>query len=178
MACSFVVTFRYCSRQASTFLSEAKSAVKQMTLTKWQRGWHKSGKGRHLYSLLPSVKRYSFKSMHNRTAERKINRLRLGHTNLKADLTHKTIIDNPMCKCELAHETPLHLLLYCKLYESQRESLINSMKFMYVQQQVPYYLSTIDFDTLVGFNKHHSLEVRYHLAWAISTFLCSITLCI
>ncbi len=43
---------RYCSRQASTSLSEAKSAVKQMTLTKWQRGWHKSGKSRHLYYLL------------------------------------------------------------------------------------------------------------------------------
>ncbi len=56
-----------------------------------------------------------FKSMHNRTAERKINQLRLGHTNLKADLIHKTIIDNPMCKCELAHETPLHVLLHCKL---------------------------------------------------------------
>ncbi len=113
--------------------------------------------------MLPSVKRSTFKSMHNRTAERKINRLRLGHTNLKADLTQKTIIDNPMCKCELAHETPLHLLLHCKLYDTQRESLINSIELMYVQKQVPYYLRTIDFDTLVGFNKQHSLEVRYHL---------------
>ncbi len=113
--------------------------------------------------------------MHNRTAERKINRLRLGHTNLKADLTHRTIIDNPMCKCELAHETPLHVLLHCKLYDTQRESLINSVELMQVQKQVPFYLRTIDFDTLVGFNKQHSLEVRYHLAGAISTFLCSIT---
>ncbi len=92
---------RECSRQSSTSLSEAKSAVKLMTLTKWQRGWHKSEKGQHLYSLLPSVKRSSFKSIHNRTAERKINRLRLGHTNLKADLAHKKIIENPMSKCEL-----------------------------------------------------------------------------
>ncbi len=45
------------------------------------------------------------------------------------------IIENPMCKCELAHET-----------------LINSIELMYVQKQVPYYLRTIDFDTLVGFN--------------------------
>ncbi len=42
---------RYCSRQDSTSLFEEKSAVKQMTLTKWQRGWHKSGKGRQLHSL-------------------------------------------------------------------------------------------------------------------------------
>ncbi len=34
----------------------------------------------------------------------------LGHTNLKEDLTHKTIIENPMCTCELTHETPLHAL--------------------------------------------------------------------
>ncbi len=116
-----------------------------------RRGWHKSGKGQHLYPLLPSVKRSSFKSMHNhdnRTAERKINRLRLGHTNLNADLTHKTTIDNPMCKCELAHETPLHVLFHCNLYDTQRESLINSIVLMYAQKQVPYYLRTIDFDTL------------------------------
>ncbi len=138
---------RDCSRQASTSLSEAKSAIKQMTLTKWQRGWHKSGKGRHLYSLLPYVKRSSFKSMHNRTAERKINRLRLGHTNLKADLTHKKIIENPMCKCELAHETPLHVLFHCKLYDTERESLITFIELMYVQKQFPYYLRTIDVDT-------------------------------
>ncbi len=174
--------------------------------------------------------------MHNRTAERKINRLRLGHTNLKAHLTHKTIIENPipMCKCELAHETPLHVLFHCKLYDTQRKSLINSIELMYVQKQVPYYLRTIDraeylvfsrlvrqpksqfsdpshiyyycfganyltqwlvpnqfllvpglglakwsalidVDILVGFNNQHSLEVRYHIAGAISTFLCSIT---
>ncbi len=116
-----------------------------------------------------------FKSMHNKTAERKINWLRLGHTNLKAHLTDKTTIDNPMCKCELAHETPLYVLLHCKLNDTHGESLINSIEFMYVQKQIPYYLSTIDFDTLAGFNKQHSLEVRYHLAGAISTFLYSIT---
>ncbi len=161
---------RECSCQSSTSLSEAKSAVKLMTLIKWQRGCHKSDKGLQLYSLLPSVKRSSFKSIHNRTAERKINRLR-GHTNLKADLAHKKIIENPMCKCELARETPFH----CKGYNTQRESHINSMELMYVQKQVPYLLRTIDFDTLVGFNNQHSLEVRYHIAKSISTFLCSIT---
>ncbi len=51
---------RECSHQSSTSLSEAKSAVKLMTLTKWQRGWHKSGKGRQLYSLLPSSKMSEF----------------------------------------------------------------------------------------------------------------------
>ncbi len=49
------------------------------------------------------------------------------------------------------------------------------VELIYMQKQVPYYLRTIDFDTLVGFNKQHSLEVRYHIAEAISTFLCSIT---
>ncbi len=34
-----------------------------------------------------------------------INILRLGHTNLKTDLVHKKIIENPMCICELNHET-------------------------------------------------------------------------
>ncbi len=80
------------SHQSSTSLSEAQSTVKLMTLSKWQRGWHKSSKGRQLYSLLPSVKRSTFKSIHNRTAERKINRLRIGHTNFKADLAHKNIV--------------------------------------------------------------------------------------
>ncbi len=73
----------------------------------------------HCYHL---VRCQSFKSIHvhNRTAEWKINRLRLGHTNLKADLAHKKIIEDPMCKCELAHETPFHVLFHCKLYDAQR----------------------------------------------------------
>ncbi len=96
-------------------------------------------------------------------------------TNLKADLAHKKCIENPMCKCDLAHETPLHVLFHSKLYDTQRESLINSIELMYMQKHVPYHLRTIDFDTLVGFNNQHSLEVRYHIAKSISTFLCSIT---
>ncbi len=80
-----------------------------------------------------------------------------------------------MCKSELVHETPLHVILYCTLYDTQRDSLINSIELMYVQKQVPYYLRTINFENQVGFNKQHSLDVRYHLAEAISTFLCSIT---
>ncbi len=61
------------------------------------------------------------------------------------------------------------------LQTSQRESLINSLELMYMQKQVPYYFRTIKFDTLVGFNKQHSREVRYYLDGTISTFLCSIT---
>ncbi len=52
---------------------------------------------------------------------------------------------------------------------------INSIELMYVQTQVPDNLRIIDFDTLVGFNHQHSLEVRNHIAEVISTFLCSIT---
>ncbi len=63
----------------------------------------------------------------------------------------------------------------CKHYDTQSESLRNSIELMHVQKQVPYHLRTIDFDTLVGFNNQHSLEVRYHIAKSISTFLCSIT---
>ncbi len=123
--------------------------------------------------MSPLIKRSSFKSIHNRTAERILNRLTLGNTNLKADLAHKKIIENPTCNCEVNHETHLHV--HCKLYDSQRESLLSSIELMYVQKQVPYHLRTIDFDTLVAFNHQHSLEVINHIAEAISTFLCSIT---
>ncbi len=121
------------------------------------------------------VKRSRFKIIHNRTDDRKLNRLRLGHTNFKADLAHKKIIENPTCNGELNQETPLHVLFHCKLYDTQWESLINSIQLMYVQKQVPYHLWSIDFDILVGFNHQHSLEVRNHIAEAISTFLWSIS---
>ncbi len=66
-------------------------------------------------------------------------------------------------QCELAHETPLHVLYITLQTLRHSERIPHKLYRAHVQKQVPYYLRTIDFDTLVGFNKQHSLEVRYHL---------------
>ncbi len=109
-------------------------------------------------SSSPIIKWLScYRSTHNRTTERKLNRLMFGHTNLKANLGNMRLIENPTCNYGLKHETPHYVLLHCKLYDTQTKSLINSIELMYYRN-VPFHLRTIDFDTLNGFNFYAMLK--------------------
>lgn len=56
-----------------------------------------------------------------------INRARSDHYNLAASLARVCIIDNATCQCNEEDENLNHVIWQCKIYNSQRENLINKL---------------------------------------------------
>ena len=68
--------------------------------------------GRKLYERLTDRKHIAW-----------IARLRTGHCGLNKYLHRFNTIDDPTCECGEGHETVLHYLLKCELFEEQRDRL-------------------------------------------------------
>jgi hypothetical protein len=61
----------------------------------------------------------------NRRAFVSINRMRAGHTNLKASLNRFNIVSTAECKCGDGLQTEEHIFWDCNLYEGQRATMMN-----------------------------------------------------
>lgn len=90
----------------------------------------------------------------NRRTITSINRLRSGHTSLRASLYRLRIVDSPMClKCNV-EETPDHVFWACEECRDQRRSLQeNLIKARgYLPHCVDHLLATLDFNIIFCLN--------------------------
>ncbi len=94
--------------QALISLSESKAAFKKHTLHMWQRSWFNNNTGHHLNDLQPDVSRRAYKSMYDRKADSKVDRLKMGHSLLKQHLYTIYFLNNSTCNCGTDHETTEH----------------------------------------------------------------------
>ncbi|CAG5096599.1 Protein of unknown function [Cotesia congregata] len=57
-----------------------------------------------------------------------INRLRSGHTSLKASLSKLNIVSSSRCPCDMDEETPDHIFWICPRFVSQRKKLRKALQ--------------------------------------------------
>ena len=104
--------------------SEIKTENKKMTLSKWQRRWNNT-KDNKYKNIAPTISKEELKqrALHlkhtSRKGASKIIRLKSGHCMLKS---HRRKIDleiTPDCDHCKVKETPSHLLLHCKVFDSE-----------------------------------------------------------
>lgn len=75
-----------------------------------------------------------------------INRLRCGHTSLRANLFRFKIVDSPLClTCGVA-ETSNHIFWECRKYDNQRIQLTSDLvrNRGFLPHSVEYIMSTLD----------------------------------
>jgi len=85
---------------------------------KWQQSWDASNKGRHFYSIVPSVTRKTITTHSSRAKEVALTRLRLGKCKLNHYLhkmnLHMNLHSDGLCKECKTPETIDHYLLQCE----------------------------------------------------------------
>jgi len=89
-------------------------------------------RGSYYVDKFLSESRFSWFEKFNikRRAISSINRLRSGHSSLRASLFRFLIVDSPDCLTCGGEETPEHVFWECPAYESQREILIVDVKLV------------------------------------------------
>ena len=103
-------------------LHHLKECFKEYLQTKWE-----SHHDKHLIRIKPILRNWPTSSRENRAREVLLARLRLGHTRL----THSHIFDNsPSPKCTTCNEilTVEHILLYCRIYTTERQNILMCLR--------------------------------------------------
>ena len=86
--------------------------------------------------------------------ETQINRLRRGFSKLKEhQYLHGKLADSPECECGQEAETTRHYLLDCTKYSEEWTILIDTIKTLYVDNDIPPAHRTLDMVTLLKFIK-------------------------
>ena len=103
-----------------------------MTLSKWQKRWNNT-KDNKYNKIAPTISKEELKqrALHLKHTSRKeaskIIRLKSGHCMLKS---HRSKIDleiTPDCDHCKVKETPSHLLLHCKVFDSELHKLMKTV---------------------------------------------------
>ena len=106
-----------------------------MTLSKWQRRWNNT-KDNKYKNIVPTISKEELKqcALHLKNTTRKgaskIIRLKSGHCMIKS---HRSKVDLEItpdlitCDHCKVKETPIHLLLHCKVFYGKRHKLIKTV---------------------------------------------------
>jgi hypothetical protein len=115
------------SRVSITYL---KRKMKEDALKNWKQRWTKARTGRSYEgqpgtNLHPILRNYK-----SRRTVSTLIQMRTGHGYNRAYLSRipTTKITTPRCTCGYRTQTPKHLLLYCKLYKSERKKMQTTIK--------------------------------------------------
>jgi len=95
-------------------LEDAYRTVTNYCNKKWQQAWDASNKGRHYYSITPSVTQKTTLVATTRAKEIAITRLRLGKCRLNYYMFELNLHPDGLCTVCKLPETVNHYLLECK----------------------------------------------------------------
>jgi hypothetical protein len=76
-----------------------------------------------LYNFYQNSKRWFYGIKMNRCAFVSVNRMRAGHTSLKASLNRFNIVSTAECECGDGLQPEEHIFWECKRYEEQRATM-------------------------------------------------------
>ena len=63
-------------------------------------------------------------------------RLRLHMSDLKDDMFHRHLVDDPLCACGAGAETAGHYLLFCHLFNEARTNTISQLPTEYCNTEI------------------------------------------
>lgn len=106
---------------------EWRSRIKQHTTAEWQKMWDKDRRGRHFYTISPSVQGETLYTGKNRRVEVLFTRLRLGHCGLAGHLAKIGKHPDGLCAHCKQDQTVKHVFMECPLYAEKRRELFKSV---------------------------------------------------
>jgi hypothetical protein len=117
-------------RDPSVSITYLKWKMREEALQTWKQRWPNLRTGRS-YKGQPGTNLHPI--LQNHKSRRTVSTLiqkRTGHGYNRAYLSHipSTKITTPKCPCGYRNQTPKHLLLYCKLYKTERKKMQTTIK--------------------------------------------------
>jgi ribonuclease HI len=112
-------------RDAYTSITYIKRRIREKAMETWKKRWPSMKTGRS-YQGKPGRNIHPLMRYHqSRKLISTIIQLRTGHGYTRAYLSRipSTEIESPACTCGYHHQTPKHLLLECRLYNTERKQL-------------------------------------------------------
>lgn len=106
--------------------SEYFSLCKGKVERQWQKQWEEEQKGRHYFSLQPSVRRQRLVTRLCRKDDVVLTRLRLGHCGLVSYLNLIGKHPDGLCKCG-GEKTAHHVVFVCTNYRRERQALCTEL---------------------------------------------------
>ncbi|XP_063416806.1 uncharacterized protein LOC134699047 [Mytilus trossulus] len=114
------------------FKDDFKTLCKNLMKKMWQEEWDKE-KDRALYQISPKINFDIKIPKMSRYKERLIFKLRTGYIPLNKHLYKIGISDTKLCEECRVEETVEHFLLHCKLYNTERSILFDSLRKLQIQ---------------------------------------------
>ncbi len=159
-------------------VNTVKQKLKTQSLKRWQQHWDNSETGRSLHEVTPKVPKTMYKSVTNKSKERKYLRCKSGETRLKDNMFRIKLAESPNCElCSKDRETVEHVLLYCEALQESRNHLVNRIDEIYCKQETPVEERTLTIRTLLHPN-HSSPITRNMIRVAAMDYINSIPLSI
>ena len=119
--------------------------------------------------IKPTMSTNSTYSSSNSSVDKRINRLKTGHSNLSEHRWKMKIHDtsSPLCKCGESNSNVEHFLLFCPLHNICRKEISEIMNSYGSAAQH----RTIDIQTLLGENEHLPTIARKSIKSAVFNFV-------
>ncbi len=152
--------------------STIKGAINRGEKALWQRAWDRSNST--LHNIIPKVGTAPTISG-GKTSDIRLFRIRAGHTKLNEHM-HK-LGDNfsasPNCVCDMALQTPVHVIMECPLLNDIRQLLVDDIDLIYARHDTPYWERTVDYNTLI-WPSFSNVETTYAVNSAVARYLMKI----
>jgi hypothetical protein len=157
-------------------LNTIKSHLRSKQNKLWQKAWDKDSSVMRV--TRPLINQSDLPIKITRSSEIKLNRLRLGHTHLRAE-THRKFgpkyAETPECPCGHDIQTVDHVIFHCPTYHNNRDQMIETIETTYLKHQTPPQERTLNLQTLLWPSYSNSLTTKTITA-AFANFLDSINL--
>ncbi len=152
----------------------AKRAISNGIKYRWQSQWNKCQKAHALHEFHKQIPTSGYKSITDRSTEKRLFRLKSGFTHLNSELYKYGYSDSPLCSCGLEEETIPHLLLNCPHYLQARDSMVATIETGYVRTNTEPHQRCIDTKVLLGTRDGIKPKMKSIIDQALVDFVKSI----
>ena len=113
-----------------------KQVVRKVTTKKWEKYWYNTSSHTTRYQLNKRVYRKSFKSIGGKKYTANWIKLVSGHNRLADNMFRMKLNESPDCECKEDRETVEHVIMNCKRFDKERDSMMNRIETIYVKNDV------------------------------------------
>ena len=154
-------------------MQAAMNTVKKASIQIWQARWDRGDTGRWTHSLFPIVKSGHLRSTAERRTEVRRNRLILGHTRLKDNMSRimPDFYPSPDCDCGTGRQTIEHLITHCPEHLEQRLTMLNQIETAFNTHNTQMHNRIITHRTLLGQNNHLPKPLRDSISQIMDDFI-------
>ena len=104
--------------------------------------------------------------------ETQFNRLRSGFSKLREHLyLHGKPVDSPECECGQEAETTRHYLLDGANYNEEHTTMIDTIKMLYADNNIPPAQRSLDVENLLGGNQDLPSDVNRNIIHAVEDYI-------